>query len=298
MGTEKKQRGRPKKQQEDIAFIGFTQSSVQDEYFRMPAIWIDVCAAIDNLAELKIIQYVLRHTWGYREYEQTKHITVDEFMHGRKRTDGTRMDSGTGLSESAVKDGLARALKHEFLVCYVDDSDKARIKKYYGLKMQNEEVDSHEDDIQRDLIKPSEGFKKPLNEVYQTPRSKNELKNQPIEQTMIRTAHTPEIFAENIRYLPTHDQKTKVPAFIKNMIDDFSRDMGDPDHIGSNISQSSKLYHQSGLSEEAFIQALYEARDLAKKATQVKHLNSHGNPNRMPYFFKCLAGTARHREVV
>ena len=31
-----------------------------------------------------------RHTWGYREYGLKKHITLDEFMHGRKRRDGIR----------------------------------------------------------------------------------------------------------------------------------------------------------------------------------------------------------------
>jgi hypothetical protein len=71
---------------------------------------------------------------------------------------------------------------------------------------------------------------------------------------------------------------------------DFSRDLGDHDHIPSNIGQAAKIFRQSGVSEETFIQALYDAREAAKKATQIKHLNSYGNPNRMPYFFRCLDG--------
>ncbi len=121
---------------EDIpVFEGFVRPT--KNYFPMPNIWIEVCAQITNLAELKVIQYVLRHTWGYHEYGKAKAITVDEFMYGRKRQDGkTRMDSGTGLkSDRSVKDGLKAALKHGYLVCEVDDTDRARIRKSYALKM-------------------------------------------------------------------------------------------------------------------------------------------------------------------
>ena len=115
-------------------FEGFVQPT--KNYFPMPNIWIEVCAQITNLAELKVIQYVLRHTWGYHEYGKAKAITIDEFMYGRKRQDGTRMDSGTGLkSDRSVKDGLKAALQHGYLVCEVDDTDRARIKKSYALKM-------------------------------------------------------------------------------------------------------------------------------------------------------------------
>lgn len=116
-------------------FEGFVQP--KKNYFPMPNAWIDICAGIDNLAELKVVQYVLRHTWGYQEYGIAKAITVDEFMHGRKHQDGkTRMDNGTGLkSDRSVKDGLKAAIKHGYLVCEIDDTDKARIKKSYALKM-------------------------------------------------------------------------------------------------------------------------------------------------------------------
>src|SRR5579859_601175 len=126
-GTVARGSGRPKKQEQE-PFVGFTQSSIHQEYFRMPAIWINVCAVIDNLAELKVVQYVLRHTWGFREYDAARHITIDEFANGRKHKDSTRMDFGTGLSDKAVKEGLRRAIAHGFLLGEVDGRDKARIK--------------------------------------------------------------------------------------------------------------------------------------------------------------------------
>jgi hypothetical protein len=94
--------------------------------------------------ELRIVLYILRHTWGYQEIDNEtsrrkigrgKKITTDEFMHGRKRQDGSRMDSGTGLSDRGVKNGIEQAIRHGYIICEVNDHDKARIKKYYSLKL-------------------------------------------------------------------------------------------------------------------------------------------------------------------
>jgi hypothetical protein len=105
----------------------------RENWFRLPNEWTDITAGIDSLAELKVIEYVLRHTWGYQEYGEKKRITIDEFMRGRRKADGTRMDKGTGLSEQSVRNGLARALADGWLEETIDDRDKARIKKSYGL---------------------------------------------------------------------------------------------------------------------------------------------------------------------
>jgi hypothetical protein len=115
-------------------FPGFV--TPKSNYFRLPNDWPSITAKIDNLAELKCVEYVLRHTWGYSEYGVLKHISNDEFVGGRKRKDGSRIDEGTGMSLRAVRDGLNKAVEHGFLNEYVDDSDRGRIRKYYSLKMQ------------------------------------------------------------------------------------------------------------------------------------------------------------------
>jgi hypothetical protein len=114
-------------------FEGFDRP--ETNFFRMPNYWTDVTAQIKTIAELKVIEYVLRHTWGYQEFGIKKHITVDEFVKGRRRQDGTRMDLGTGLSERSVQYGLKDAVAHGFLVEEVDASDRGRVKKYYSLRM-------------------------------------------------------------------------------------------------------------------------------------------------------------------
>src|SRR3712207_6181222 len=114
-------------------FPGFDRP--ESNFFRMPNTWTDITAEIDSIAELKVVEYILRHTWGYQEFGIKKHITIDEFVNGRRRQDGSRMDKGTGLSERAVYDGLRKAVSNGLIEEEVDDSDRGRIKKSCSLRM-------------------------------------------------------------------------------------------------------------------------------------------------------------------
>lgn len=113
-------------------FQGFRRP--KSKFVRLPDSFIEqeLCH-IDSLAELKIILYVMRHTWGFGEYNVWKKFTIDEFMCGRKRADGERFDQGTGLSDYGVKDGIKRAKEDGYLLEKTVDKDKARIKKFYCL---------------------------------------------------------------------------------------------------------------------------------------------------------------------
>jgi DNA-binding PadR family transcriptional regulator len=122
-----------RRRSERTPFSGFDRP--ESNYFRMPNTWTDITAEIDNIAELKVVEYILRHTWGYQEYGLKKHITIDEFVNGRRRQDGSRMDKGTGLSERAVYDGLRKAVENSLIEEEIDDSDRGRIKKSYSLRM-------------------------------------------------------------------------------------------------------------------------------------------------------------------
>ncbi len=171
-------------------FTGFP--SPTRNFFSLPHEMINIIAEIKNLAELKVIIYVIRHTWGYQEYGITKAITVEEFMHGRRRTDGSRIDNGTGLlSDRSVKDGIKAAIEHGYLICDVDDTDKARIKKAYALKMQPDSgqvvstplfswgVDTTP---QAGSIYPSEVQNLPLGGAKSTPRSEKDTLERHLEK--------------------------------------------------------------------------------------------------------------------
>jgi len=129
----------PQDQAEKHRFPGFVIPS--QNWFRMPNNWTDITSRMTSLAELKVVEYVLRHTWGYQEYGLSKCISTNEFMHGRRRQDGSRIDRGTGLSNRSVIDGLRNAVQHGYLIEERNDRDKARIKKRYRLHMKNLQLD-------------------------------------------------------------------------------------------------------------------------------------------------------------
>jgi hypothetical protein len=293
---------KPDKRSEEIeSFDGFSWDVTTSDYSILPNIWINVCATITNLAELKIVLYIMRHTWGFQEFEELRLLTTDEFVHGRKRKDGSRMDIGTGLSTSAVKEGIARALKHGYIICEVDDSDKGRIRKFYALKMASaaiqqedpeiDELDSHnltmpsqEVTMQEQIVasnEPDYGYRSKERTLEETYTNEYEIRN----------THPSENDFENIRYLPPpseREQRGKIPDFIKITLEDFSRDLGDHEHTASNIGQAYRLYEAHGGDPNTFMAVLDEAKAKARARTNIKKRNSQGGINRMPFFFACL----------
>jgi hypothetical protein len=116
---------------EMTTFNGFEEP--KENWSKLPHAFIGALPLVETEGELKVILYILRHTWGFQDTE--KKITLDEFKNGRKRRDRTRLDAGTGLSKPTIIDGLERAEQHGFINVEVNDSDKARVKKLYSLRM-------------------------------------------------------------------------------------------------------------------------------------------------------------------
>jgi hypothetical protein len=116
-------------------FEGF--ESPEENWSKLPHALIEALPIIETVSEFKVITYILRHTWGFKDEE--KRITLDEFANGRKRKDGTRLDSGTGLTIPSIRDGLKRGIEHGFIEHHQDATDKARVKNFYSLRMREGE---------------------------------------------------------------------------------------------------------------------------------------------------------------
>ena len=117
----------------DHPFAGFDKP--QQNYSKLPHAFIDASHIFTSQSEIMVVLYILRHTWGFSEYDEPKKITLDEFENGRKYADGTRMDNGCGMSRRSIQRGLADAEAHGFITVEVDDTDKARVKRWYSIRM-------------------------------------------------------------------------------------------------------------------------------------------------------------------
>jgi hypothetical protein len=68
----------------DHTFAGF--STPEANFFRLPNEWTDITARVTSLAEMKLVEYVLKHTWGYSEFDVVKKTPLmNSCMAARKK---------------------------------------------------------------------------------------------------------------------------------------------------------------------------------------------------------------------
>ncbi len=194
----------------------------EENYFRMPNIWTDITSGMSSLAELKVVEYVLRHTWGFREMGKLKKITLDEFANGRKKTDGIRMDRGIGMRKQAIISGLRQAIKDGYLIEEVDKSDKGRIKKFYGLKMLEEE--SNNEDGGGETMQMYENHTPDVGESYPRtmniilPSEKDTKEKQPKKNTVTNGVKSKSKDIKLITKLPTLGQPKEKTRYVADYI--------------------------------------------------------------------------------
>lgn len=130
-------------------FEGFKKPNTTptpDEFFDI------VLPQVNNLAELKVILYVIRRTFGFGK--STDRISFEQFINGIETEHG-KLDGGTGLTRQSVADGLRKAIAHGYIrriiVCpdcgeeitrdkppqycpFCKEKIQGRVKIYYGLR--------------------------------------------------------------------------------------------------------------------------------------------------------------------
>jgi hypothetical protein len=106
-----------------------------DQWFRVPNAWFDAALEVATPAEMRVVLYVLRHTWASARPGELGFITFSEFQLGKLSGD-FRIDDGVGMSEPSIRDGLAKAVDHGFLVAKeLPRAGGGRPVKQYGLRM-------------------------------------------------------------------------------------------------------------------------------------------------------------------
>lgn len=285
---------------EHTQFAGFTPACVGTP-ITMPAEWALISASIDNLSEYKVTEYILRHSWAAGNVWME--ITTEQFMHGFVYDDGEIGDYGTGLSKPSVIMGLRRAIEHGYIECEVDDTNKTAIRKFYRVTQQEviEETDSDVNEVDTDVKILYSENREVHSDVKNVDNGEMALEAESagckdaLPLSNESNLSTDNYIDEEIRIIHSGMSKSfpsKYPQFIVSYLRDFSKDLGDEEHTAQNIAQASKLYKQSGVSQDAFVEMLYAARETAKQKA-IKKTNSRGWTNRMPYFFKCLDTATR-----
>lgn len=158
-------------------FTGFEKPKAN--YFKVPnSFW-----NIEDLTihEKFVLLYILRHTWGYQEFDITKRITVDEFQNGRKEKDGSRMDKGCGVSRGAISNALKKLESLEYILVETDGSDAGRIKKSYMLNMAKGSVHH----MNAEFIEDTQRSPDSTQRSSDRPRTEKETKKETKEKNII-----------------------------------------------------------------------------------------------------------------
>lgn len=159
-------------------------------------------------AEMKVTLYLLRHTWGYGNFDEPLAITLDEFMYGRAGKNGGRLDEGTGLARQSVLNGLNAAEERGTMISFRDDGDLARAKKLYGLKFRPQRSKNYTPiSIKKDLKESNSSSKEDL--LRQQPLLEEE-KTEEEGQKKKRKLSQKQIFLKDLQ--EHFQQETGLPA--------------------------------------------------------------------------------------
>lgn len=222
----------------------------------------EICSQIDNVAELKIVLYIYRHTFGFaKDAEKSKHLTVEDFMIGRDSKNG-RMDRGTGLSEMSVRNGIKKAVKHGYVVFEIKGNYKTyRLNVRYldpGVQsLDPSEGKSNESENRVQDLDPRvqslegkqhnldpKGTKSgPSNIERNQKETFKETKNKKGDQNSINEMNIPE----------TPNPEERIPAFLSRLIRKYSIELGESsENIDKAIDLGARMYISFHVSESDF----------------------------------------------
>ncbi len=260
---------------EPFNFAGFSSpntTSVPDDFF-------DVLAPHLAESELRVLIYIIRRTFGFKKESDT--ISLKQMVEGIRTRDGRVLDQGTGMSKPGVTKGVKGLVAKGVVVAIRNSSPergdepttyrlhfrgddrsapgattftRGRQRRLHGggNDVTPQETDLQETDLQGNF------------EVSKTP---------PIVDNFVDKVDEP--------FLP--QVVVQSPPII-NLIADFSREMGDTKHLGSNVTQAHRVFAESNLGMDEYFTILYEARLRTRKTNGVQ--------NRMSYFFSVLRDLA------
>ena len=123
-----------------FTFEGFVDP--QANYYRLPNDWFQTCHSLRQMygtriiAPLKLLEYTLKHVWGYGRFDGQIRLSADEVCSGR-RFKGKRLDSGTGLSANSVRKAGDALNQLGLIELHQDVQDQARRLRTYRPRMRD-----------------------------------------------------------------------------------------------------------------------------------------------------------------
>jgi Bacteriophage replication protein O len=225
-------------------------------------------------AELKVLLYIVRRTFGFRK--ESDAISLNQLVNGIETRDGRILDSGTGMSRSSVIRGTSGLVEKGVITVekrHTEDGENEI--NVYSLRFRDEQgvVSS------RDY--PSSKLRQPV----VAPQNPQETALQQTEQQETDLSKGTK---------PRQGNWKQAPGWCQRFMEDFSHEFGDADAIGSNTTRLWRMWEDSGIPDVHFSPLVYKARTVTWQQPFAGYETDEPGPSglrkvdRMPYFFEVL----------
>lgn len=228
-------------------------------------------------AELKVLLYIMRRTFGFKK--DRDRIALSQLVGGITTRDGRVLDRGTGLHKATVITALRGLREKEIILSQHNSSpERGNEETTYSLKIA-ESVQARTAQTPTLVGKSDQGM----------PDSPTSLvAGSGTQETVTQETEGQETARSSNRWV--RDELAEGDrAAILNYVEDFARELGDHAKLRYSVARAARLYKKSGRDLDAFLQAMYAARNVAKeRRREIK-----GSP--MAYFFTVLEAKVLER---
>lgn len=247
-------------------------------YTQVPDDVMDVLMPELSGAELKVLLYIIRRTYGFKKNSDA--ISLNQIMNGITKTDGSVLDRGTGLSESTVLSALKGLIRKEIIIATRRRSaTKGDQPTIYSLHMADP-VDSLPDNQGR------------VSESLLDNRGRGGVETADPRPLPSGTQETVEQLTGTQERDRSNNSKDISPVdreAITWTIQDIAREFNDKAPLKSSTSRAVNLYRESGLELDDFLELVQAARTSTKRNTgNITSIDEDGRKRKVPYFFEIL----------
>ena len=301
----------------DAPFFG---AYSKPNYTTVPDELFDQQLAYLSGAELKVLLYIIRRTFGFKKDSDS--ISLSQICNGITTRDGRALDHGTGLSKRHViaalkalaKMGIIAAERRsspergfESTVYQLNVSDNTLVTKGNKGSAKREQALVTKGNIQETVLQETV-----LQETdHSNIRMAHALDENQSEENQPRPsrANNP---GSGFKAVGTILEPRKPPqtstSYDENRqailayIEDFAREFNDKASLKTSTTRAVNLCRRSGTSLEAFIGAMFEARAITKERSAAVRSTTDGSrgipptKRKMAYFFSVLEDKLGLRE--
>jgi Bacteriophage replication protein O len=284
------------------------------QYTSVPDVLFDTLLAELENAELRVLLYIIRRTFGFKK--DSDDIAISQMVDGIIKRDGTVLDRGTGLSRPTVKRALRGLVAKGIIVSARNQSaNGGNDANTYALRYKNEAKDLRVTGDPTPHVSPTTpplGSQMTPTRNSRSKHSSSNIRTAAPKQVTARattseqpneaatpSSHAPmlgitvkrggapkavgELLDRYSQHRPATPEQADERAAITATIESLAPELGDKAPVRSSVTRAYHLYQRSKLPLSTFVAELYGVRSSVKDIASRKPIN-----NKMSYFFGLL----------